>query len=278
MSPDTCERVGLVALKQAPRPGATGAASPVWDRLRGAVAAHACSLHPPLPPGPRVCAACRGPARVDYLHCFHCGLHAESAPGLLADAVVPVSYAMKGGRLAHDLWVYKSALAAAGPAQAALLALLLVFLRDHGGCAWRLGGGAAPTHLAVVPSTRGRPGPHPLQALAAPVLALPWVHLAIRAHLDPPDPDDRDLSLDRFAVRQRLPRARVLLLDDTWTTGSRAQSAAAALKLAGAARVVVVVLGRHIGALDGGMEPFGRLLWHRHYRVSADGLRPCPAG
>ena len=178
------------------RPDAAGAASPCWDRLRGAVAAHAYSLHPPLPPGPGVCAACRGPARADYLHCFHCGLHAESAPGLLADVVVPVAYAMKGGELAHNLWVYKSALAGAGPAQAALLALLLVFLRDHGSCVWRLAGGGAPTHLAVVPSTRGRPGPHPLRVLAAPVLALPWVHLAIRAHQDPPDPDDRYLSLD----------------------------------------------------------------------------------
>jgi hypothetical protein len=224
-----------------------------------------------------VCATCRGPARADYLYCFHCGLQAESAPGLLADVVVPVSYAMKGGELAHDLWVYKSALAGAGRAQAALLALLLVFLRDHGSCAWRLAGGGAPTHLAVVPSTRGRHGPHPLQVLVAPALALPWVHLAIRAHQDPPDPDDRYLSLDRFAVRQRLPRAQVLLLDDTWTTGSRAQSAAAALKLAGAVRVVVVVLGRHLGTLDRGMEPFGRLC-ERRYRVLAEGLRPCPAG
>ncbi len=252
-----------------------------WDRLRGAVAARAYSLHPPLPPRPGVCAACRGPARPDYLRCFHCGLHAESAPGLLADAIVPVSYATKGGKLAQDLWIYKSALAGAGPAKAALLALLLVFLRDHGGCAWRLAGGGVPTHLAVVPSTRGRPGPHPLQVLAAPTLALPWAGLAMRGSQDPPDPDDRDLCLERFAAPRPIPRARVLLLDDTWTTGSRAQSAAAALKLAGAARVVVVVLGRHLGPLDegtDGMESFSRLLRGRRYRLSAEGLRPCPAG
>ncbi len=258
-----------------------------WDRLRSVVAAQACSLHPPLPPGPGVCAACRGPARADYLHCFHCGVHAQSAPGLLADAVIPISYAEKGGKLAHDLWIYKSALAGAGPARSALLALLLVFLRDHCGCAWRVAGGGGPTHLAVVPSTRGRRGPHPLQVLAAPALALPWAGLAIRGCQDEPDPDDRDLCLDRFAAPRRLPQARVLLLDDTWTTGSRAQSAAAALKLAGAARVVVVVLGRHLGALTmddtlnggmDGMESFSQLVRVRRYRVSADGLRPCPAG
>jgi len=116
------------------------------------------------------------------------------------------------------------------------------------------------------------------KALTAPVFALPWADLVLQARPDPPDPEDRDLSLDLFAASRPLSRARVLLLDDTWTTGSRAQSAAAALKLAGAARVVVVVLGRHIGRPDGGLEPFGRLLRDRRYRMSAGGLWPCPAG
>ena len=40
----------------------------------------------------------------------------------------------------------------------------------------------------------------------------------------------------------------VLLIDDTWTTGGHVQSAAAALKAAGAGRVVAVVLGRHLNA------------------------------
>ncbi|MGW4275902.1 hypothetical protein ACWEGQ_26925 [Streptomyces seoulensis] len=38
----------------------------------------------------------------------------------------------------------------------------------------------------------------------------------------------------------------VLLVDDTWTTGNHAQSAAAALRAAGAGGVAVVVLGRHL--------------------------------
>jgi hypothetical protein len=257
-----------------PRAGGDGS----WRRLRSAVATQECWLHPPLPPGPGVCAACRGPARPDYLRCFHCGVHAERARGLLADAVVPVSYAVKGGKLAHDLWAYKSALAGAGPARAALRALLLVFLRDHCGCIWRLAGGGRPTHLAVVPSVRGRRGQHPLRALTTPVFALPWADLVLRGQQDEPDPDDRDLSLELFSAPRPLSRAQVLLLDDTWTTGSRAQSAAAALKLAGAARVVVVVLGRHLGQRDDGLESFGGLLRRRSYRVSAEGLWPCPAG
>ena len=44
----------------------------------------------------------------------------------------------------------------------------------------------------------------------------------------------------RAAVRG----ARVLLLDDTYVSGSRAQSAAAALRLSGARAVLIVPLGR----------------------------------
>jgi hypothetical protein len=42
----------------------------------------------------------------------------------------------------------------------------------------------------------------------------------------------------------------VLLLDDTWVSGASAQSASAALKLAGAGRVAIVVLGRHLNPAD----------------------------
>ena len=37
-----------------------------------------------------------------------------------------------------------------------------------------------------------------------------------------------------------------LLIDDTWTTGANVQSAAAALKTAGADRVGALVIGRHV--------------------------------
>ena len=40
----------------------------------------------------------------------------------------------------------------------------------------------------------------------------------------------------------------MLLVDDTWTTGANAQSAAARLRLAGAERVAVIVLGRWFDA------------------------------
>jgi adenine/guanine phosphoribosyltransferase-like PRPP-binding protein len=45
---------------------------------------------------------------------------------------------------------------------------------------------------------------------------------------------------------RRLDDEPVLLVDDTWTTGSNAQSAAAALKRAGAGPVAALVIGRHL--------------------------------
>jgi hypothetical protein len=182
---------------------------------------------------------------VGFTRCFHCDLHAESAPGLLADAVAPIAYAPKGGPLARDLWLYKSTRPGASQAGAALLALLLMYLHDRGARAWQRAALAPPTHVCVVPSGRGRPGPHPLQALAGRYLALPWVRLVQRPGADA---WGRCLDPERFQLRQPLNGARVLLLDDTWVSGGAAQSAAVALKLGGCRSVATVVLGRHVAA------------------------------
>jgi hypothetical protein len=183
--------------------------------------------------------------RPGYTRCFHCDLHAESAPGLLADAIAPVAYAPKGGTLARDLWLYKSTRPGAAEAAAALLALLLVFLHDRGRQTWQHAGLDAPTHVCVVPSGRGRPGPHPLRALVSGYLRLPWAELHQQ-----PDADAWGRCLDphRFRAAHPLPGARVLLLDDTWVSGGAAQSAAVALKRGGSRSVVTVVLGRHVAA------------------------------
>lgn len=169
----------------------------------------------------------------------------------MADVVVPVAYAVKGGVHAGNLWRYKSARAGltASASAAALRALLLVFLRDHRACVWRAAGADGPTHLAVVPTARGRPGPHPLRALIAPCLTMPWAELAATR-----GERGRDLDPDRF-VAAPVPGARVLLVDDTWTTGASAQSAAMALRGAGAAAVATVVLGRHVSAAVAGAGP-----------------------
>ncbi len=221
-----------------------------WQRLRGRVARRTPLLSAPPPAAAGLCASCRGPARPGRDRCYQCDLYRECLPGLLPDVVAPVAYAAKGGPHATDLWRYKSDGPDAGPARDALRTLLLVFLRDHGPCVWQRAGMTTPTHAAVVPSRRGRPGTHPLQALAAPYLTLPWVRLRL-ARRD--DPARRDPDPSRFAA-ERIAGASVLLLDDTWTSGASATSAAAALRLAGARSVAVVVLGRHLDAPAAGRE------------------------
>jgi len=219
-------------------------AEPAWERLRSRVRDQAPRLSAPQPAWPGLCASCRGPARLGDARCFQCDLHAQCAPGSLADLVVPVAYAGKGGPHARNLWLYKSDQAGAGAAAAILRAMLVVFLRDHGPCVWASARMTVPTHLAVVPSGRGRRGPHPLRALLAPCLAMPWAELSSRSRAVH---QSRDLDPDRYDA-PRLPGARVVLMDDTWTTGASAQSAAMALRLAGARSVAVIVLGRHLAA------------------------------
>ena len=306
-----------------------------WDRLRLWLRSAAPPLYPPAPrpagsPGAG-CEVCRGPVRPGFARCYQCDRHAPLGPALLADAVVPISYAIKGTPFADHLWRYKSvpmpsswppppsllpptpapSSAAATPApfpapssaatpapfpapvpppapasvlmpagvpapasaRASVLALLLAFLADHGPCVWQRAGMPPPDLLAVVPTGAGRPGPHPLLRLVSPYLRLPGCRLVLR-----PGRQGRDLDLDRFAVLSRPAGASVLLLDDTWVSGASAQSAAAALKLAGARHVAVVVLGRHVNPDDPASAPLLAGLAAARYDPSACAVHPPPNG
>jgi len=225
--------------------GARDTENRAWDILRRRLRPPFTSLYPLESYSPDLCAVCRGPARPGCARCYQCARHELLGPGQLADAVVPISYAVKGTPFAADLWRYKSWLAPSAAARMSLLALLLAFLHDHGACAWRQAGMPAPGQLAVVPTGGGRPGPHPLLRLASPHLRLALSPLTIR-----PGRQGRDLDVYRFRAGRVAAGSRVLLLDDTWVSGASAQSAAVALKLAGARRVVIVVLGRHLNSAD----------------------------
>jgi hypothetical protein len=214
-----------------------------WERLRARV-----RLLPGLcPPVSDSCLVCRGPVGPGHSRCCQCTRHRAAGRALLADAVVPVSYAVRGSAFAGDLWRYKACHASDAAVRTSMLALALVFLHDHGPCAWRAAGMPAPDLLAVVPSGYGRPGAHPLLRLVAPYLRLPSARLVLR-----PEEQGRGLNVDRFAADESAAGANVLLLDDTWVSGGSVQSAAAALKRAGATRVAAVVLGRHVNPDDPG--------------------------
>jgi hypothetical protein len=208
------------------------------------------------------CRTCRGPVQAGFARCYQCDLAHARCAGLLADVVAPVAYAVKGGRLAGDLWRYKSGAAGATEAGARLTAMLARFLREHSDQVWRAAGMAVgPELAAIVPSGQGRPGPHPLLGIVAscvdasivPLSAAPGAAARARGLAD-------GVAVGWLTVGGAVAGADVLLVDDTWVSGASAQSAAAALKAAGARRVALVVIGRHVDPADPRSAEFVRAL------------------
>ncbi len=101
------------------------------------------------------CRTCRGPAPVGLARCYQCDLARRQAGELLADAVAPIGYAVRGGPLAEDLWRYKADHAgAAESAAAAAVEMLAAYLHDHGESLWTAAGmatarGSRPWFLAA---------------------------------------------------------------------------------------------------------------------------------
>jgi hypothetical protein len=208
------------------------------------------------------CRTCRGPVQAGFARCYQCDLAHARCAGLLADVVAPIAYAVKGGRLAGDLWRYKSGAAGAAEAGARLTAMLARFLREHSDQVWQAAGMAVgPELAAIVPSGQGRPGPHPLAGIVASCVDVPIVPLSTA-----PGAAARARGLGDgvaagwLTVGGAVAGADVLLIDDTWVSGASAQSAAAALKAGGARRIALVVIGRHVDPADPRSAEFLRTL------------------
>jgi hypothetical protein len=208
------------------------------------------------------CRTCRGPVQAGFARCYQCDLAHARCAGLLADVVAPVAYAVKGGRLADDLWRYKSSAAGATEAGARLAAMLARFLREHSDQVWRAAGMiAGPGLAAVVPSGQGRPGAHPLAGIVASCVDVPIVPLSTAPGAAARARGLADgVAAGWLTVGAAVAGADVLLIDDTWVSGASAQSAAAALKAAGARRVALVVIGRHVDPADPRSAEFLRTL------------------
>lgn len=193
------------------------------------------SLIPVLPAGPGVCKTCHGPAGV-YERCYACHQHVTSL-GVSEVPVVPLALAVKRGQFASALYRYKNS---SNATEAATLSGELVNLIDHllphvARCV------GDPLMVSWIPSRRSQ---DPVEGLLKSskwargefwVPLLQWRDETITSHT---------ASSTRF-VASGVANSDVLLLDDTWTTGATALSAARAAKDAGARSVSVVVLGRH---------------------------------
>jgi DNA recombination-mediator protein A len=195
----------------------------------------------------RVCRICHGAVGRDavgafYSECASCLRSVRQvAHGL--GLVVPISL-YEYGPLHQVLRGYKGGTPEARsqfvPRVAALLGR---FLREHKDCIAEAAGRDYDT-VTIIPSTRegGRPDGHPLEAA---IKLVPWVspYLPLLRRGDMPI-GHRSAEDDGY---EPLPDARgrsVLLVDDTFTSGARLQSAASALTRGGAAVVAAVVIGR----------------------------------
>jgi predicted amidophosphoribosyltransferase len=210
-------------------------------------------------PGPGVCSTCLT-FTDGYSHCYTC---ATTQPWL--DAVAPISYSVAHEQLHHALASYKRLTGeVARRLQTELAAILWRFLDGHEACVARRAGTRAFDLVTTVPSrVDDRDGRDPLASIVADTcFPTRERHRRLLARAGPLTAH-HEFDAYKFQPLERLDGQSVLLIDDTWTTGANAQSAAAALKRAGAGSVAAVVIGRHL-----------KRDWHENDRRLRELIRP----
>jgi hypothetical protein len=193
------------------------------------------------------CAVCATPV-TGFRLCYQCQRR-RGRTGL-ADATGFLAYAVAGRQSGYVMQGYKARPPVPEHRTIVTLLVLLGLVR-HAGCAGRAG--VPVTHWATVPSLPARAGEHPLHAIVSRLAPGGEAALTAADEVE----YSRDLAPGHFRAAAPLPAgAHVLLVDDTWARGGHAQSAALALRAAGAARISVLVAARWINEDFGGNAAF----------------------
>lgn len=195
-------------------------------------------------PGPGLCRDCYTPVPDGEVRCRACEEHEHHLA-----AFAPIAYSVAHESLHREIAAYKRDADPSVDAAVRHLTLLLDrFLRAHEHCLAVAAGVDGFDLVCTVPSgSRRRAGTtHPLEHIVgerlAPCSARYRPLLRRSELLSTP----RRFDARRFVATGPLAGESVLLIDDMWTTGASAQSAAAALHLAGAGAVAAVVIGRYM--------------------------------
>lgn len=173
-----------------------------------------------------------------FTRCWQCNRHHREFGTELADEVVPISLAEKDKQLTRVLSQYKNSQSDEVRRQFTneLACVLAAFLAKHQDC---LGDFDLVT---VMPSSQGRTPP--LVDVLGRRISLTRARFA--ETLVTCAGNTREMRPGSYEVVVDVGGKNVLLVDDTWTSGASVQSAAVASKRAGAARVVGLVIGRHL--------------------------------
>ena len=151
---------------------------------------------------------------------------------------------MTDGQFYHLLKGYKGYYAtAAQPAQ--LASLYIRFLQAHGACISQAVGYAWDT-ITIVPSSGNRAGPHPLEQVATWTASLLGQQYASLLEKGQTTIGHNKADDQGYQTTGNVNGRNLLLIDDTFTSGARVQSAASALQLARARVIAAVVAGRVI--------------------------------
>jgi predicted amidophosphoribosyltransferase len=193
-------------------------------------------------PGRGVCTMCFNLIK-DHDRCYSCAHGGDTLAGML-----PVSYSIGHEQLHHALASYKRTGGRVSRHLAVeLAAMLWRFLDRHEHCLAGAAGIGRFELVTTVPSTDLiRDQEHPLRVVVGELLGLTRDRYENLLHRTQATIEGRSFDRRKFAAARPLAGESVLLVDDTWTTGANAQSAAAALQAAGAGRVAALVIGRHV--------------------------------
>jgi predicted amidophosphoribosyltransferase len=191
----------------------------------------------------RVCRICRTFIDPDYSRCYACSHQPDHL-----DVVVPITYSEHLGQMHTALRSYKD-----GPAEGRryalirLTAILWRFLDGHEECVAGAAGAREFDLVATVPSSTPERDDRPSGLRQMVEWCTPIADRYERVLRATGDAlVGRDYATNRYRADWRIDGVRVLLIDDTWTAGGHAQSAAYVLREAGASTVALVVIGRHL--------------------------------
>jgi predicted amidophosphoribosyltransferase len=192
--------------------------------------------------GPAVCETCFNLTDGDT-RCGACRQHDRALA-----AIAPISYSVAHEQLHHVLASYKRLSGSVARRLGLDLgALLWRFLELHEKCLATATAVERFQLVTTVPSgDQVRDEFHPLRSIVGELVAPTRDRYARLLRRTTSRVPPRAFSLQKFASTRMLSGEAVLLVDDTWTTGASAQSAAAALRSAGSGPVAAVVIGRHL--------------------------------